>query len=92
MNSRKTRLILAVAIAAAIFGYKALRPEHGSQHAATTANASAAPVAPIAPVLLGKIAFTPCSLSSPQAKDSLEAMCATYAVPENRAMIHPSSK
>ncbi len=85
MNSRKTRLILAVAIAAAIFGYKALRPEHGSQHAATTANASAAPVAPIAPVLLGKIAFTPCSLSSPQAKDSLEAMCATYAVPENRA-------
>ncbi len=86
MNSRKTRLILAVAVAAAIFGYKALNPKPGSAGDPATASDSAAgPVAPVQPVMLGQIAFTPCSLSSPMAKDSLEAMCATYAVPEDRA-------
>ncbi len=88
MNSRKTRLILAVAIAAAIFGYKALRPEPDTQDAAASAKNAATPVAPIAPVLLGKLAFQPCSLSSPQAKDSLEAMCTTFEVPEDRAAPH----
>lgn len=87
MNSRKTRLILAVAVAAAIFGYKALNPKPGTAGDSPQAAADAAtgPVAPIPPVMLGKLAFTPCSLSSPMAKDSLEAMCATYAVPEDRA-------
>lgn len=85
MMSRKTRILLAVTLAAALFGYRALQhaqdqtPAHPrpGTHAGT-------PLAPIQPVMLGKIAFTPCSLSSPLAKDSLEAMCATYAVPEDR--------
>lgn len=87
MNSRKTRLILAVAVAAAIFGYKAFNPKPGAAGDVRQAAADPAanPVAPIAPVMLGKIAFSPCSLSSSMAKDSLEAMCATYAVPEDRA-------
>lgn len=87
MNSRKTRLILAVAVAAAIFGYKALNPKPGTAGDSPQAAADAAtgPVAPIPPVMLGKLAFSPCSISSPMAKDSLEAMCATYAVPEDRA-------
>src|SRR5690606_38890523 len=66
--------------------YKALNPKPGSAGDPATASGSAAgPVAPVQPVMLGQIAFTPCSLSSPMAKDSLEAMCATYAVPEDRA-------
>ncbi len=86
MNSRKTRLILAVAVAAALFGYKALNQKPGVDgDSSAAADKAAAPVAPIQPVMLGKIAFTPCSLSSPMAKDSLEAMCATHAVPEDRA-------
>ena len=87
MNSRKTRLILAVAVAAAIFGYKALNPKPGAagDSPQAAADPAAAPVAPILPVMLGKIAFSPCSISSPMAKDSLDAMCATYAVPEDRA-------
>lgn len=72
MNSRKTRLILAVAVAAAIFGYKALNPKPGTAGEPATASDSAAgPVAPVQPVMLGQIAFTSCSLSSPMAKDSL---------------------
>lgn len=86
MISRKTRLILAAALAAALFGYKAWAPKQGAagDSSPAAAHADAQPVAPIQPVMLGKIAFTPCSLSSSMAKDSLEAMCATYAVPENR--------
>lgn len=87
MNSRKTRLILAVAVVAAVFGYKALNPKPGAAGDSPQgeADAAAGPVAPIPPVMLGKLAFTPCSLSSQLAKDSLEAMCTTYAVPEDRA-------
>jgi len=84
--SRKTRLILAVAVAAALFGYKALqkKPAEDAGSAAATAQA-AAPVEPVKPVMLGEIAFTPCSLSSPLSRDSLEAQCASFQVPEDRA-------
>lgn len=87
MISRKTRLILAVAVAAAIFGYKALNPKPGAagDSPQAAADPAAAPVAPIPPVMLGKIAFSPCSITSPMAKDSLDAMCGTYTVPEDRA-------
>ena len=85
MNSRKTRLILAVAVVAAVFGFKALNQRPGADgDAAPAGKREAKPVPPIAPVMLGKVAFTPCSLSSPQRRDSLEAMCATYDVPEDR--------
>lgn len=89
MNSRKTRFVLAAAIAAAILGYKALQPKTGDADAAPAAGAPA-PVAAAKPVMLGKIPFTPCTLSSPMSKDSLEALCGTYAVPEDRA--HPDGR
>lgn len=82
MSSRKTRVILAVAVVAAVFGYRALGPKPGND---APASAARGPLAAVEPVLLGTIPFTPCSLSSPMAKDSLEAMCATYTVPEDRA-------
>ena len=87
--SRKTRLILAVAVAAALFGYKALQkqPAEDAGNAAAPAQAAheAAPVGPVKPAMLGEIAFTPCSLSSPMSRDSLEAQCASFLVPEDRA-------
>lgn len=85
MNSRKTRLVLAVAVAAAIFGYKALNPKSGDKDAAGKSNAALAPVEAVKPVMLGSIAFTPCSLSSPMSRDSLEAQCATFQVPEDHS-------
>jgi pimeloyl-ACP methyl ester carboxylesterase len=86
MNSRKTRLVLAVAVAAAIFGYKAMQQKPGADaDKAPAGKQDAAPVEPVKPVMLGKIAFTPCSLSSPMSRDSVEAQCATFDVPEDRA-------
>ena len=79
--SRKTRLILAVAVAAALFGYKAMKPkEDAAKHADANAPVAAGPVKPL---MLGKLALTPCSLRSPFSKDALEAQCATYSVPED---------
>ena len=83
MMSRKTRTLLAVAVAAAFIGYRALQPAAGDRDA--TANAKPAAVAPLQPTLLGKIAFKPCSLSSSMTRDSLEAQCARFEVPEDRA-------
>lgn len=80
---RKTRLLLAVAVAAALFGYKALQQKPSAAQAAFKP-ADTRPVDPVKPTLLGKIAFTPCTLSSSMSRDSLDAQCATFHVPENR--------
>ncbi|MCC7095555.1 MAG: alpha/beta hydrolase [Thermomonas sp.] len=88
MHSRKTRLVLAIAAAAAILGYKAIRLHHDA-NAATTPGASG-PVEALKPTLFGKIAFTPCSLSSPNSKDTLDAQCAQFEVPEDRS--HPNGR
>ncbi|QNN45255.1 alpha/beta fold hydrolase [Thermomonas brevis] len=86
MNSRKTRVVLAVAIAAAIFGYKAMQQKSGADaDKAPAGRQDAAPVAAVKPVMLGKIAFTPCSLSSEMSRDNVDAQCATFDVPEDRA-------
>ena len=82
MMSRKTRAVLAVAIVAAYFGYRALKP--GTDSVGDDA-APAVPAAPATPVKLGGIAFKPCSLSSPLSRDSLEAQCASFSVPEDRS-------
>lgn len=83
MNSRKTRLILAIVAAAAIFGYKAMQPKPDAN--ATASATPAGPVDALKPTLFGKIAFTPCSLSSPMSKDTLDAQCARFEVPEDRS-------
>ena len=88
MNFRKTRLVLASVAVAAIFGYKALQPKPEANAAASAHPAG--PVEALKPVLFGKIAFTPCSLSSPMSKDTLDAQCARFEVPEDRS--HPEGR
>ncbi|MFT4179877.1 MAG: alpha/beta hydrolase [Thermomonas sp.] len=83
MNSRKTRFVIAIAIACALLGYRALKPK--DETSTGKADAASAPVAPLKPVMLGKIPFTPCNLSSTMSRDTLEAQCATFEVPEDRA-------
>ncbi len=84
MMSRKTRTILALAVAAAFLGYKFLKPKPDADAGEKTA---AAPIhaEPVKPRMFGRIAFKPCSLRSPFSKDALEAQCATFPVPEDRS-------
>ncbi|HRO63255.1 alpha/beta hydrolase [Thermomonas sp.] len=88
MNSRKTRIVLAIVAVAAIFGYKTMQPKPDANAAASATPAG--PVDALKPTLFGKIAFTPCSLSSPMSKDTLDAQCARFEVPEDRS--HPQGR
>ncbi len=86
MMSRKTRTILALAVAAAFLGYKAFKPDAdaGKQDAkAKTAIPVAA--APVKPRMFGTLAFKTCNLRSPLSKEALEAQCSTFEVPEDRS-------
>lgn len=83
MMSRKTRTLLAVAALVAVLGYRAFKPAPDE----AKADKAPPPVAdtPAKPLMLGRLAFQPCSLDSPASRDSLEAQCATFEVPEDRA-------
>ncbi len=83
--SRKIRIILALLVLAAYFGYQQLKPTVAAD--GDTAKAEDAPVktAPAKPRMLGKIAFKACSLTSPMSNDNIEAQCAQFAVPEDRS-------
>ena len=87
--SRKIRIILALVLFAAFLGYKLLKPDaptHPDTKTDTTkAEAAAVTSKPVKPRALGKIAFKACSLSSPMSRDSIEAQCATFPVPEDRS-------
>jgi len=93
MMSRKTRTILALAALAIVLGYRAFKPapEVAGDTTGTTAKAGekAEPLPAAAtqakPLMLGRLAFRPCSLSAAASRDSLEAQCATFDVPEDRA-------
>lgn len=87
---RKYRFALAIAVLAAVFGYRALTPRaDGDAPAAaagkTAANAPLPALAPVRPRMLGRLRFAPCSLSPALGGDSLEAQCTTFNVPEDRA-------
>ncbi|MGX9721490.1 alpha/beta hydrolase [Stenotrophomonas acidaminiphila] len=83
MMSRKTRTLLAVAALVAVLGYRAFKP------APDEARADKAPLPDAAvqarPTMLGSLAFRPCTLDSPVSRNSLEAQCTTFEVPEDRA-------
>ncbi len=79
MMSRKTRSILVLLVLAGFLGYRALKP------AAPKDTDAPAPAVAVKPRMLGSLAFTPCSLSSALSRGSLEAQCATFEVPEDRA-------
>ncbi len=87
--SRKIRIILVLALLAAFFGYRLLKPDARTSPDANdrTAKSSDIPVkaTPVKPRMLGKIAFKACSLSSPMTRESIEAQCAQYTVAEDRS-------
>ncbi len=83
--SRKIRIILALVLLAAYFGYQQLKPKATTDGDTAKADDTPVQAAPVKPRMLGKIAFKACSLSSPMSRDSIEAQCATFAVPEDRS-------
>jgi pimeloyl-ACP methyl ester carboxylesterase len=85
MMSRKTQTILTLAVVAGLVGYRITRPAAESQAPATGEPAVATAATPAKPLTLGSLEFTPCTLSSPLSRNSLEAHCTTFQVPEDRA-------
>lgn len=85
--SLKSRLLLAAAILAALAGYRLV-----ARHAATpvpagaAASATGATKSPGSVVTrrLGHIGFSPCTLSTAFGGQSVEALCGSLRVPENR--------
>ena len=78
--TRKTRTILALAIAASVVGYTTWQ-----RHAPDKPDGPVKPVAaePAPERKLGRIAFHPCTLSPPLGASSVEAQCGTWTVPED---------
>ena len=85
MMSRKTRTILALAIVAGLVGYRQLKPDARKDADANGAKAASVAVAPAKPHMLGALAFEPCNLRSILSRESLQAQCTTFEVPEDRA-------
>ena len=83
--SRKLRTVLTLVALASLLGYRWYR-DHAAQPAAhpraRTANA------PAPKRMLGRIAFTPCTLAPQFGAGSVEAQCGTLAVAENPALPH----
>lgn len=91
MMSRKTRTILALAIAAAFIGYQQLKPQpEAGAEAGKAPAARAAPIAiaPAKPRMYGAIAFRPCNLRSILSRDAVQAQCGSLDVPEDRGKPH----
>jgi pimeloyl-ACP methyl ester carboxylesterase len=86
MMSRKTRLILALAVVAGLLGYRAVAPKpDAADDAKATAPSETVAVDKPKPRRLGRVAFAACSLESPFRGDSLAAQCARFEVPEDHA-------
>ena len=88
MMSRKTRTILALAIAAAVIGYQQLKPKPDAEaEPRKPAGAKSAPVAiaPAKPRMYGVIAFRPCNLRSILGREAVQAQCGSFDVPEDRS-------
>ncbi len=93
--NRKTRILLAIAVVALVFGYRWYERRQPTAPAAAATLAStptanpavgAAGNAPAAITRrLGSLAFTPCTLAPEFGTQSVEAQCTTLKVPENRA-------
>ncbi len=86
MIFHKFRPLPALAVIAALAGSGALQSEamalegQSGEAAATPRPADAA----IPALMYGELAFFPCSLSAPMARESLEAQCTDFEVPEDR--------
>jgi len=91
--NRKTRLIVAVALLLALFGYRQYkdREQAAAKTAPTTpaaqakADVAAGTAAPAITRRLGTLAFTPCTLAPDFGTSSVEALCSRLMVPEDHA-------
>jgi len=87
--SRKTRIILALVVVAAVFGWRQWQAHAPGKPPAGTATASAgrgtAAALTEATRQRGTLKFRPCTLTGPQASGNVEAQCAQLQVPENPA-------
>lgn len=83
MMSRKIRTFLALAAVAAVIGYRVWKPDADAGHAVPQSEPAARLAAPVKPRTLGRLAFEPCSLSSPWTRHALEAQCTRLSVPED---------
>ncbi len=83
--SRKIRIILALVVLAAYFGYQQFKPKSAPDGGTATVENVPVKATPVKPRTLGKVAFKACSLSSPMSRDSIEAQCAQFTVPEDRS-------
>ena len=81
----RTRPLVALAILVAVTSYT-LPPKASATQDETAATQSKPASADMTGVSLnyGEISFTPCSLSSAMTRQSLEAQCTEFEVPENR--------
>ena len=86
MMSRKTRISIIAAVVVVLLGQKVLQRKSDDPLAdGKRKPAVATAIAPAKPRMYGAIAFTPCTLRSFMSRDSLEAQCATFEVPEDHA-------
>jgi pimeloyl-ACP methyl ester carboxylesterase len=81
--SRNLRLLFAIVLIAAAFAFRYFRDHRDATHAPAVAHHATAP----APKrMLGRIAFTPCTLAPEFGAASIEAQCSTLSVAENPAL------
>lgn len=85
--SRTLRTILSLVLLVGIFGYRYYRDHHLAPPDAAPSHKphAAAAVVPTPPRMLGRIAFTPCTLSPEFGSNSVEAQCGALSVAENPA-------
>jgi pimeloyl-ACP methyl ester carboxylesterase len=92
-HKQRTRILVVLAIALGV--WTARRAAQDGGHPPPPKSAASTATAPAEGGLrptrhLGKLAFTPCTLSAPLGTGSLEAQCTTLSVPEDRA--HPTGR
>jgi len=80
--SRKLRIGIAVLAALALFGYRQWRAPQAGEPSARPASQAAGPSGQR---VFGRIAFSPCVLTSEQGLPAVEAQCARFSVPEDHA-------
>lgn len=81
--SRKLQIALAVAVVLGFVGYRPWHAQDENKPAASTASESGSDATPVR--TYGRIDFKPCVLTSDQGVKPVEAQCATFPVPEDRA-------
>lgn len=81
---RKYRLVLAVVALIALFGYRYWQSHSAKKPGTATTATPAKDAEPVKQRHYGTLAFKPCTLSTPMAREGVTAQCTTFTVPENR--------